>query len=70
MLAFFYLMGAGFSSFFLLLVVINSVNSSDSFLDNFVITCKFFFFTSFVIGLLCAFYFCAHGFITAIGMGG
>ena len=43
MLAFFYLMGAGFSSFFLVLVVINSVNPSDSFLDNFVITCKFFF---------------------------
>lgn len=69
MLAFFYLMGTGFSLFFLELVVINLVNSSDSFLDNFVITCKFFFFTSFVIGLLCAFYFCAHGFITAIGMG-
>lgn len=70
MLAFFYLMGVGFSLFFLELVAINLVNSSDSFLDNFVITCKFFFFTSFVIGLLCAFYFCAHGFITAIGMGG
>lgn len=44
MLAFFYLMGTGFSLFFLELVVINLVNSSDSFLDNFVITCKFFFF--------------------------
>lgn len=43
MLAFFYLMGTGFSLFFLELVVINLVNSSDSFLDNFVITCKFFF---------------------------
>lgn len=70
MLAFFYLMGAGFSSFFLVLVVINSVNPSDSFLDNFVITCKLFFFISFVTGLLCAFYFCVRGFITAIGIGG
>ena len=70
MLAFFYLMSAGFSSFFLVLVVINSVNPSDSFLDNFVITCKFFFYISFVIGLLCAFYFCVRGFFTAIGIGG
>ena len=70
MLAFFYLMGTGFSLFFLELVVINLVNSSDSFLDNFVITCKFFFFTSFVIGLLWTFYFCVHGFITAKGIGG
>lgn len=69
MLAFFYLMGAGFSSFFLLLVVINSVNSSDSFLDNFVITCKFFFSISFVTGLICTFYFCVRGFLTAIGIG-
>lgn len=70
MLAFFYLMGVGFSLFFLELVAINLVNFSDSFLDNFVITCKFFFFTSFVIGLLCAFYFCVRGFFTAIGIGG
>lgn len=70
MLAFFYLMGAGFSSFFLVLVVINSVNPSDSFLDNFVITCKFFFSISFVIGLICTFYFCVRGFINAVGIGG
>lgn len=66
----YHLMGAGFSSFFLLLVVINSVNSSDSFLDNFVITCKFFFSISFVTGLICTFYFCVRGFLTAIGIGG
>lgn len=43
MLAFFYLLGASFSVFVLFLLLIDTINSSDSFLVKFVITCKVFF---------------------------